>query len=138
MVGELAECLGQGLVQGVHGPQPREGHQQGVAGDSLDHRGQGTGPGTDDQIALPVALFQSELDLGWAGGDQDRVADLARTIAVGPTLATAAGPAGPQAVLGLGFHHVTGIDREVDRLVGQPHLGLVRVLELQPPGDLLR
>jgi hypothetical protein len=70
------------------------------------------------KITLPVALLLAELHMSWAGGDQDRIADLARTVAVRPTLSPAAGPTGPQTVLGLGFHHVTGIDREVDRLVG--------------------
>jgi hypothetical protein len=79
------------------------------------------------------------LDLGGALGDEDHAGDdpaAAREL----TLRSAQGSTGPQGLVQFLAQRSTSLDieRQVNGLVGHPHLRVVGVLDSQPPGYLLR
>jgi hypothetical protein len=112
-------------------------HQE--AGAALDQGADRCAVGADDQVAFPVPGNCSVVCLGGAFGDHHHVGDPAAPLVVFAVWFPDRS-AGAQMLRQLLFQAAAGLDIErlVDRLVGHPHLRIVREVEHQSPGDLLR
>ena len=139
LLGQGAHLPGEGL------PDTRrilrsQGHQEGGAGRPLHERAQRRGaPAPHDQIPLPVAGHRPIRHLRGALFDAQHRGDVAtslRTAAARPPVRPSVPERPEQRPLELaaGQHvHV-----RVDRLVRHAHRGIIRILRLQPRGNLLR
>ena len=97
--------------------------------------------GAGQKITFPVAGDRAVLGFGGAIADRDGVTDLALAAAVGErALGAPDRLEAPQMGDQLAPQRPARLDeeREVDRLVGDVHVGVIRVLHLEPPRDLLR
>lgn len=94
----------------------------------------------ENQVALPVPWHRAVLRLGRALADEDLGGDERLASSTAPRSRHAQRPACPQALRQLTLQRSPTLDVErlIDRLMADPHRGVVRIVEPQSVGDLLR
>src|SRR4051812_22320951 len=94
----------------------------------------------EDQISLPVPWHRPVPCLGRTLADEDLGRDERLASPTRARSRDAQRPAGPQALRQLALQRTAAlhVERLVDRLLADPHPRIIRVVEPQPLGDLLR
>ncbi len=117
-----------------------QGHQQGKPGGPLDEGPQRRGvAAAHQQVALPVSGHRAIGHLRGTLLDTDHVRDETAAIMTGSaTLAVLPSVTQRTEQLPLEFAARQDVEVRVDRLMGHPHRRIVRILDGQPLGNLLR
>src|SRR5438445_1784423 len=137
MAGERGTVLDSRRAVAGHRRQVQQ-HREPAA--ALDERADRGAAEADDEVALPVPGHRAVLSLGRTLTDEDLAGHEVLAAAAGagarhpqrPARAQACGELAPQSTAAL------HIQRLVDRLVRDPHRFIMREVEPQPAGDLLR
>src|SRR3984885_2023508 len=136
-----APCQGRTVLdpRAVVARHRREMQQHREPGRALDQSADRRAPQPQDQVSLPVSGNGTVLGLGRALADQDLIGD---EVLPAPRAGSwdPQRPAGTQAGRQLASECAAALDiqRLVDRFVRDPHRLIIREVQTQPIGDLLR